>query len=743
MPKFHFGKKKCVTKKLWNLAKKRNLNKTKKGIAQFKKKIYNHPVKYLTVDELYTHSCEPKNDIIKYIKKISRNKSKEQRQYQPRIQELKQLRRQCIQNLGKSNILKNKKKLNKYHNKHEELINVDLEYYVYKEFGKQYDNYKICHYCKNYDILNIDSISKRFEYFDITNFMFNPSKTCFSFCIDFIGNRNYHFFIKDLFDHKITYIPLHRKNETFISVHNTLSQTKFTKQICENYAWISDDIIIYIANDKYYNTSYCYTMNIRTKKRNLVYQENKPRQLSIQEILTSPFYFILYSSSYHSDEVYLIDIYENDEAYCIQKPILKDKPFTKYHYIEQVDATWYILKQERDTFVFLKTLDFKNFRICFTKKNTYLSIHDYHYMNECFIFFFKSKGKPRIELYSLCDMSLKRIVDSTQCVIPSSCHFNIMNLIEQENKLYFYTSSFTCQNRLYVLEIDKSHHYEIKEISFLNSAHSSHKSQFCEEVSFLKNNTIMITKIYKKGLKLHNCKCVLYGYGSYGDHYDATFNANQILNLCEKGFLVVITQISGDGALGFQQRFNGMLGNKKNSFYDFIYVAQYLCKKQITNKDKLIIWGRSAGGLLIGAVLNMIPNICKVAILGVPFISPFLTMSSPKNPLGFESHSEFGNPLNEKNGDYIMSYSPYQNIKHEGDYPPMLIYSNLNDTLVPYTEPYIYYNYLIKHVDVYKNKQKDLYLHIEDKFGHSQGSSLADKQYQYAILFTFIEKYIS
>ena len=135
MPKFRFGKKKCVTKKLWNLAKKRNLNKTKKGIAQFKKKIYNHPVKYLTVDELYTHSCEPKNDIIKYIKKISRNKSKEQRQYQPRIQELKQLRRQCIQNLGKSNILKNKIKLKKYHNKHEELINVDLEYYVYKEFG--------------------------------------------------------------------------------------------------------------------------------------------------------------------------------------------------------------------------------------------------------------------------------------------------------------------------------------------------------------------------------------------------------------------------------------------------------------------------------------------------------------------------------------------------------------------------------------------------------------------------------
>ena len=573
--------------------------------------------------------------------------------------------------------------------------------------------------------------------------MFNPSKTCFSFCIDFIGNRNYHFFIKDLFENKITYIPLHRKNESFISIHETLSPSTYKKQMCENYAWLSDDTIIYIANDKSYNTSYCYTMNIKTKKRHVVYEEHRAKHLSLHEIIVSPSYYILYSSSYHSDEVFLIDIYENNQAHCIQTPLFKDKPFTKYHYIEQINATWYILKQERDTFVFLKTMDFKNFRVCFTKKDNYLMLYDSHYMNDCFIFFFKSKGKPRIELYSICNQSLKRIVHSDKCEISNSCHFHVMNLFEHERKLYFYSSSFTKQNRLYVLEMDKTNHHEIKEIPWQKTLPHIQPSSFHEEVSFLKNNTIMITKIYKKGLKLRNCKCVLYGYGSYGDHFDATFNAKQILNLCEKGFLVVISHISGDGALGFQQRYNGMLKNKKNSFYDFIYIANYLCKQGITSKDKLIIWGRSAGGLLIGAVLNMIPNICKVAILGVPFISPFLTMSSKKNPLGFESHSEFGNPLNDTNGDYIMSYSPYQNIKKDGDYPHMFIYSNINDTLVPYTEPYMYYQYLMNHVDVYKTKQKNLYLHIEDKFGHSQGSSLKDKQSQYAILFTFIEKYIS
>ena len=345
---------------------------------------------------------------------------------------------------------------------------------------------------------------------------------------------------------------------------------------------------------------------------------------------------------------------------------------------------------------------------------------------------------------------MKKLRNTTLCDVENSCSLHVMNTIPEQNKVFFYSSSFTKPNRLFLLEITKTHQYAMNEVSVDSKSSSSltrnklrSTIEFREEVVYLKQHSIMITKIYKKGLKLNNCKCVLYGYGAYGDHYDATFNANQILVLCEQGFLVVLSQISGDGALGFNQRYNGMLRKKENTFLDFIYIIEeYLFKEKITSKDKLVIWGRSAGGLLIGAVLNMRPDICRAAIMGVPFISPVITMSSEKNPLGFESHSEWGNPLNNGNMDYIQSYSPYQNINPKGNYPHMFIYSNLNDTLVPYNEPFMYYKSLKENVDVFRENKKDIYLHIEDKFGHNQGTALKDKEYQQAILFTFIEKYI-
>jgi len=325
------------------------------------------------------------------------------------------------------------------------------------------------------------------------------------------------------------------------------------------------------------------------------------------------------------------------------------------------------------------------------------------------------------------------------CDINSSCMLEIINIIQCQDKILFHSSSFINQNKVYELVVDKMNNVIINQISEPKKT----KSKYIEEVIYLKNNKIVITQLYKKGLKLNNCKCLLYGYGSYGDIYDSYYNSNNLLHLCDQGYLVVIAHISGDGRLGFKQYLNGIKLNKKNTFLDFIYVIEeYLFKNNITSKDKLAIWGRSAGGLLIGSVLNMRPDICKLAILGVPFISPLLTMSSPKNPLGFESHSEWGNPLKSPNREYIESYSPYQNIKPCGDYPHMFIYSNLNDSLVPYKEPYMYYKKLMNNVDVYKTNKKDIMLHIEDKFGHNQGSSSSDYLKTISTIFCVLNKYI-
>jgi len=735
--------KHCITKKLYDKVKRRILNKT----IRYKTTHLNlaEPTKFLSPAELYGTSTCQGNEIIRYSKKLGKNRTKLHAVYRKRLIELKKLREECVRYLGKMNVLKIQRKISGLKRSHKELLDMDMDYYVYKELGKQYENYRICQFCKHYDILNVDKLSKYFDYFDIKGFMYNPSNTVFSFCVDFIGNRNYHFFVKDTYSDRIKHVPLHRKNESFISIHQTMSRHNITKQMSENYLWIDDETILYIAHNTYYNSSNCYTYHIPSNKRKLVYCCEEHRELNIHSVL-SEFYCVLISSSYHSDKVFLIDLIDQNgrtRVECIKEPVLKDKDFVTYPYVDHIHATWYILKDDAGVYTFMKTMDFRVFEILFRKKTRGLYVQDVHYMNEMFVFFARVNSESVLFLYDMCKGALRRVEGGGKCAIQNSCHFEVMNVLVEQNKIYFHSSSFTQPNKLFMLEIDKERNYQVENMVY-DGRGANTRNKYTEKVVYLKQKSIQVTLIYKKGLKLRNCKCVLYGYGAYGDHYDSTFNASNLLTLCDMGFLVVIAQVSGDRALGFDQRKRGMLLKKKNTFYDFIYIIEnYLYKDKITSRDKLAIWGRSAGGLLIGAVLNMRPDICKVAILGVPFVSPHLAMSSSKNPLAFESHSEWGNPLKQPNSNYIQSYSPIQNVVSDGDYPHMFIYSNLNDTLVPYTEPYMYYHALKKEATVFKENKKDLCLHIEDKFGHTQGTALKDKYYQFAMIFAFMQKHIS
>jgi len=228
----------------------------------------------------------------------------------------------------------------------------------------------------------------------------------------------------------------------------------------------------------------------------------------------------------------------------------------------------------------------------------------------------------------------------------------------------------------------------------------------------------------------------MFGYGSYGDNgYYKHFHFFKYL--LEKNYIIVVGHIRGGGEFGYKGYDEGRLLKKKNTFYDFIDIAHYLFKHKYTSRDKLVIWGRSAGGLLISSVLNIEPDICNLAILGVPFVTPILTMRSKHNPLGFESHSEFGNPHNTTHLSYLKSYAPLYNIQKNGSYPNIFIYSNLNDTLVPYKESILYYEQM-KEVDVFKEKKRDLQLFIDPLFGHEQGSSIKDKLTSYSRIIDMI-----
>lgn len=197
---------------------------------------------------------------------------------------------------------------------------------------------------------------------------------------------------------------------------------------------------------------------------------------------------------------------------------------------------------------------------------------------------------------------------------------------------------------------------------------------------------VPISIVYKKGLQKNgSAPCHMTGYGSYGFSYDPTFNRDKI-SLLDRGFVVAIAHIRGGMEMGYKWYEDGKMMQKINTFNDFIDCADFLVKEKYTASDRLFAEGRSAGGLLMGAVSNMRPDLFKGIITGVPFVDVITTMSDPSIPLTTGEYTEWGNPANQADYEYMKKYSPYDNLK-KGDYPNMLVLTSFADSQVQYFEP--------------------------------------------------------
>lgn len=198
---------------------------------------------------------------------------------------------------------------------------------------------------------------------------------------------------------------------------------------------------------------------------------------------------------------------------------------------------------------------------------------------------------------------------------------------------------------------------------------------------------VPVSLVYKKSLFKHDGSnpMYLYGYGSYGINMDPWFSTSRP-TLLNRGFIFAIAHVRGGGEMGRMWKENGKFFHKNNTFTDFIDCADYLVAEKYTSHEKLAISGGSAGGLLIGAVVNMRPDVCKVAVADVPFVDVINTMLDASIPLTEIEWEEWGDPHQEKFFHYMLSYSPYDNVKAQ-NYPNMLITAGLNDPRVQYWEP--------------------------------------------------------
>jgi oligopeptidase B len=245
---------------------------------------------------------------------------------------------------------------------------------------------------------------------------------------------------------------------------------------------------------------------------------------------------------------------------------------------------------------------------------------------------------------------------------------------------------------------------------------------------------VPVWMVYRKDLARDGSHpALLYSYGSYGVSLSAGFSSN-LFSLVDRGVVYAVAYIRGGGELGKKWHDDGRMLKKKNTFTDFIAAAEHLVAERYTNRDRLAIMGGSAGGLLMGAVTNLRPDLFEVVISQVPFVDVIHTMLDESLPLTVGEFEEWGNPKIAEQYRYMLSYSPYDNLK-AGPYPTMLVKSSYNDSQVMYWEPAKY----VARLRALKTDKNPLVFHINmDPAGHGGKSGRYDRLRETAFDYAFI-----
>lgn len=254
------------------------------------------------------------------------------------------------------------------------------------------------------------------------------------------------------------------------------------------------------------------------------------------------------------------------------------------------------------------------------------------------------------------------------------------------NLLRFMYSSLATPRSVFNYNMDTKEFILLKEYEVLGGFDKKDYETRLVKATAKDGTVVPISVVYKKGLELNGQNpCLLYGYGSYGHPSDPYFSSIR-LSLLDRGFVYAIAHIRGGSEMGRHWYENGKYLHKQNTFTDFIACGEQLIKENLTSKEKLCMYGGSAGGLLMGAVMNLRPDLFHAVVAAVPFVDVINTMMDETIPLTVAEYEEWGNPNQPTYFEYMSSYCPYTNVEAK-DYPNLLITAGLNDPRVQYWEP--------------------------------------------------------
>ncbi|MEC9193004.1 MAG: S9 family peptidase [Pseudomonadota bacterium] len=533
---------------------------------------------------------------------------------------------------------------------------------------KSNDQYPVYYREKNQDveeILNVNKLAENLDFYQISGISPSPDNKIIAFGEDINGRREFTIKFKSLEENKY--------------INDVLENTS------GNITWGNNEYIFYTYKDPntlISNKVYRHKLGDAQSNDFLVYEEKDDEfNLSISKSRTNKYIYIN-SGKTESNEIWLIDI-EN----LLENPECVLRRSDKHLYnVEDTPEGFFALsnKDERINFCLLKfkESDFENFSNweVLIEHNEKRLLEDFICFQDFLFLDIREDGLPKILKLNRENLS-KDYIDfpdpSYSCYISSNPEY-------ESNEFLFGYTSLRKPSSVYSLNFKTNERKEIWKSQINNFNEDLYETKRIK-IESRDGKLVPNSLVYKKDIDLKKAPLLMYGYGSYGSIIDASFRRT-IIPLLNKGFIFCISHIRGGSEMGRQWYEDGKMLNKKNTFFDFIDSTKSLLSKDIGNPAKVFAFGGSAGGLLMGAIINYEPELYKGIISAVPFVDVLTTMSDESIPLTTFEYKEWGNPINKEEYEYIKSYSPYDNIEKK-NYPTVFVTSSLFDSQVQYFEP--------------------------------------------------------
>lgn len=543
-------------------------------------------------------------------------------------------------------------------------------YYTRYEEGKEYPIY--CRKKGSLDsqeeiLLDVNALATRHAFYQVREVTVSPNNMILAFGADSVSRRRYGIRFKDL--------------RTGDFLPDQLAETS------GGVAWANDNrTVFYAVKDTVTLRPYKimrHVLGTPASDDQVVFQENDETFNAFVFKSKSERYILIGSWQTLSTEYRFLDADRPDGDLKVIQPRVRGLEYS----VEHFGNDFYIRTNDRDAKNFklvrapVSAPGRANWRDVLPHRADVL-LENFEIFRDYLVVHERKNGLPQLRIIRWRDRS-EHYLDFGE---PTYSAYISVNPEFDTKILRYGYSSLTTPNSIYDYNMETREKTLMKQDEVLGNFLPDHYASERLYARAADGVEVPISLVYRKEIDLREPQpLLLYGYGSYGASMNPSFSSVR-LSLLDRGFIFAIAHIRGGEEMGRQWYEDGKLLKKKNTFTDFIACAEYLIAEGYTAPDRLFAQGGSAGGLLMGAVANMRPDLFRGIIAAVPWVDVVTTMLDPNIPLTTSEYDEWGNPNDKTYYDYMLSYSPYDNVTAQ-DYPAMIITTGLHDSQVQYWEP--------------------------------------------------------